>query len=63
MDLKLLEKDLSVCKVVDYSQVHFDSEYWFIGSTYNTDYIFVKASQYDEAIAVLKASGYTIIHP
>lgn len=32
----------------------------FAVSTYNTDYIFVKAAQYDEALRVLLAGGYEV---
>lgn len=28
MELKLLHKDFSVCKVENYSQVNLDAEYW-----------------------------------
>ncbi|MCI6432607.1 MAG: ACT domain-containing protein [Lachnospiraceae bacterium] len=33
MEIKRLEYDFSVCKVVDYSQVNLDDEYCFIGKT------------------------------
>jgi len=33
MKIQKIEHDFSVCKVVDYSQVDFDSEYCFIGKT------------------------------
>lgn len=33
MELKKLNKDFSVCKVEDYSQVHWKSEYLFIEKT------------------------------
>lgn len=33
MELKKLHKDLSVCKVADYSLVDLDAEYCFIGKT------------------------------
>jgi hypothetical protein len=32
----------------------------FAVSTYNTDYVFTKAEQFDRALAVLAAAGYTI---
>jgi len=32
----------------------------FAVSTYNTDYIFTKQENYDKALAVLKANGYSI---
>lgn len=33
----------------------------FVVSTYHTDYIFVKAEQYDRAMHVLADAGYTVI--
>lgn len=33
MEIKKLDYDFSVCKVKDYSEVNFDSEYYFIGKT------------------------------
>lgn len=33
MDIKKIEKDFSVCKVFDYSQIDIESEYCFIGKT------------------------------
>lgn len=33
MVIEILEYDFSICKVADYSQVDFDSEYFFIGNT------------------------------
>ena len=33
MELKLLHKDFSVCKVEDFSQVNLDAEYCFLGKT------------------------------
>lgn len=33
MELKKLNKDFSVCKIEDYSQVHWNSEYLFIEKT------------------------------
>lgn len=33
MELKKINKDFSVCKVEDYSQVHWESEYLFIEKT------------------------------
>lgn len=33
MNIKKIEKDFSVCKVVDYSQIDIESEYCFIGKT------------------------------
>jgi len=32
----------------------------FVVSTYNTDYIFVKAENYDRAMKVLSGAGYTV---
>ncbi len=32
----------------------------FVVSTYNTDYIFVKKENYDKALDVLKANGYSV---
>jgi len=31
--IKAIDKDFSVCKVLDYSKVNFDSEYVFLGKT------------------------------
>ena len=33
MEIKKIDHDFSVCKVVDYSLVNFDAEYCFTGST------------------------------
>ena len=33
MELKLLHKDFSVCKVEDFSQVNLDAEFCFLGKT------------------------------
>ena len=33
----------------------------FAGSTYNTDYILVKEDNYERALGVLSAEGYTVI--
>jgi len=33
MELKMLAPDFSICKVTDYSFVHLESEYCFIGKT------------------------------
>ncbi|MCH5281049.1 MAG: ACT domain-containing protein [Lachnospiraceae bacterium] len=33
MEIKAIEHDFSICKVEDYSQVNFESEYCFIGQT------------------------------
>lgn len=33
----------------------------FVVSTYNTDYILVKAMQYDEALKQLERKGYSIV--
>jgi len=33
----------------------------FAVSTYNTDYILTKADNYDRALSVLEAAGYTVI--
>ena len=33
MEIKKLDYDFSVCKVKDYLEVNFDSEYYFIGKT------------------------------
>ena len=33
----------------------------FAGSTYNTDYILIKDTNYEKALEVLKSSGYEII--
>lgn len=33
MDIKKIDKDFSVCKVTDYSLVHFDDPYVFLGKT------------------------------
>ena len=33
MELKRLNMDFSVCKVVDYSQVHWESKYYFVEKT------------------------------
>ncbi|MDC7287097.1 ACT domain-containing protein [Blautia schinkii] len=33
MEIKKINYDFSVCKVADYSQVDFDSEYSFVGKT------------------------------
>ena len=33
MKIKKLDYDFSVCKVKDYSEVHFDNEYCFLGKT------------------------------
>ncbi|HJJ55142.1 MAG TPA: ACT domain-containing protein [Methanocorpusculum sp.] len=121
LELQKLNRDFSVCKVVDYSQAPLDSAYCFIGktdeenslvciadevpkntlsrddgwkglrirgvldfsligilarvssvladagisifavSTYNTDYILIKEARYQQALAVLEESGYTIV--
>ena len=41
MEIKRLEYDFSVCKVVDYSQVNLDDEYCFIGKTDEESIAFV----------------------
>ena len=33
MEIKKLDYDFSVCKVKDYSEINFDSEYCFLGKT------------------------------
>ena len=33
----------------------------YITSNYNTDYILVKAEQFDRAMRVLETAGYTVI--
>ena len=33
MEIKKLDYDFSVCKVENYSEVNFDSEYYFTGKT------------------------------
>lgn len=118
MKIEKIDHDFSVCKVKDYSQVNFESEYVFIGrteeenslvcitedvpdnvterddgwkafriqgtldfslvgilseistllaenkigifavSTYNTDYIFTKTANYEQALKVLADAGY-----
>lgn len=118
MKLEKIDYDFSICKVEDYSQVNFKSEYVFIGrtdeenslvcitedvpdnvterddgwkafriqgtldfslvgilseistllaenkigifavSTYNTDYIFTKTANYEQALKVLADAGY-----
>lgn len=120
MELKRLEYDLTVCKVMDISHIDMTAGFWFIGktdeeislvcktedtpaeaiarndgwkgfrirgtldfsltgilsklsgiladhrigifavSTYNTDYILVKEENFDRALKVLAAEGYTI---
>ena len=118
MKIEKIDHDFSVCKVKDYSQVNFESEYVFIGrteeenslvcitedvpdnvterddgwkafriqgtldfslvgilseistllaenkigifavSTYNTDYIFTKTANYEQALKALADAGY-----
>lgn len=120
MDIKRINNNFSVCKVMDYSQVDVEAEYCFIGktdeensfvcitenvpdnvveredgwkafriqgvldfsligllarisglmaennigifavSTYNTDYILMKAENYEKALEVLKNAGYRV---
>lgn len=33
MEIKKLDYDFSICKVKDYSEINFDSEFYFIGKT------------------------------
>ena len=33
MEIKKLDCNFSICKVADYSEIHFDSEYCFLGRT------------------------------
>ena len=33
----------------------------FAVSTYNTDYILVKAENYDRALRILESEGYTVV--
>ena len=121
MEIQKIDGDFSVCKVRDFSKVHLDSPFCFIGktdaenslvcrteivpdntiaredgwkacriqgvldfslvgilseisanlakhqigifavSTYNTDYIFTKAVDFENAMQVLAAAGYTIV--
>ena len=35
----------------------------FAVSTFNTDYILVKSEQFEYALEVLSAEGYTVVHP
>lgn len=122
MELKIIDKDFSVCKVEDYSMINSKSEFCFTGktdeenslvcatddipmnvlerddgwksfriqgildfsligilseissllaenkigifavSTYNTDYIFTKAENFERAISVLKNCGYSVVN-
>ena len=121
MELKMIEHNLTVCKVRDVSDIDITAEFFFIGktdeelslvcktddtpdetierddgwkgfriqgtldfsligvlsklsgiladhkigifavSTYNTDYILVKEENFDKALKVLAAEGYTVI--
>lgn len=120
MEIKKIDCDFSVCKLIDYSSVSLDMEYCFIGktdeenslvcatrdvpentverddgwrafriqgvldfsligiladitsllaknkipvfavSTYNTDYVLTKSTDFDKSIDVLRSAGYSI---
>lgn len=122
MELKMIEHNLTVCKVRDVSDIDITAEFFFIGktdeelslvcktddtpnetierddgwkgfriqgtldfsligvlsklsgiladhkigifavSTYNTDYILVKEENFDKALKVLAAEGYTLVY-
>lgn len=48
MELKKIDHKLTVCKVADVS-------------TYNTDYILVKEENFEKALDILAAEGYTVV--
>ena len=121
MEMEIIERDFSVCKVKDYSQMNIQADFYFVGktdeenslvcetrhvpdntleredgwkafriigvldfslvgilseisallaegqigifavSTYNTDYIFVKAEQLEESVKLLSENGYGFV--
>lgn len=51
MEIKRIDYDFSVCKVVDDSLVDLNAEYSFVG----TDYVLTKKENYQKALDI----GYT----
>ena len=76
MELKRLPYDLTVCKLADGAAVDLSADFYFLSklsgilaergigifavSTYNTDYILVKAENYEKALEALAAEGYRV---
>jgi len=63
-------RGLKICGVLDFGMVGVIAEISrllaensisiFVVSTYNTDYIFIKSVNFENAIAILRANGYDI---
>ena len=70
MELKVIDKEFSVCKVSDFSLIGILSKIStclaengigiFAISTFNTDYVLTKENDFSKAIEVLELAGYTI---
>ena len=70
MELKVIDKDFSVCKVSDFSEIGILSKIStclaendigiFAISTFNTDYILMKTENLEQAVKALNAEGYIV---
>lgn len=63
MILETLPYPMTVCKVGAVADIDFNRDFYigiFAISTFNTDYILVKAENFGRPIEVLTAEGYAI---